>query len=143
LGNADPDWLLNTSSPRAGLRGVNTLQHQPAESVTDQAALGDDITSAARSRLSRTLAEVPAARVAGALVNGLGLELLCVWEDFSCGRDREGDPAFVRALGLVVHIHSFVHDADGMKVSSSRLRELNAAASRAPFAASARLTVDA
>ena len=92
----------------------------------------------------RTLAEAPAARFAGALVDELGLELLCVGEDFSCGRDREGDPAFLRALGLVVHVHSFVRDEDGMKVSSSRLREqLSAAASQAPFAASARPTVDA
>jgi riboflavin kinase / FMN adenylyltransferase len=81
----------------------------------------------------RTLAEVPAARFAGALVDELGLELLCVGEDFSCGRDREGDPAFLRALGLVVHVHSFVRDEDGMKISSSRLREERmATASQAP-----------
>jgi riboflavin kinase/FMN adenylyltransferase len=92
----------------------------------------------------RALAEVPAARFAGALVDELGLELLCVGEDFSCGRDREGDPAFLRALGLVVHVHCFVRDEDGMKVSSSRLREQHvASASQAPFTASARLTVDA
>lgn len=88
----------------------------------------------------RTLAEVPAARFAGSLVDELGLELLCVGEDFACGRDREGDPAFLRALGLVVHIHSFVRDEHGMKISSSRLREqLSGAESQAPVAASARL----
>ncbi len=80
-----------------------------------------------------TLAEVPAARFAGALVDELGLELLCVGEDFSCGRDREGDPAFLRALGLVVHVHSFVRDEDGIKISSSLLREERmATASQAP-----------
>lgn len=71
----------------------------------------------------RALAEAPAARFAGALVDDLGLELLCVGEDFSCGRDREGDPVFLRALGLDVHVHSFVRDERGIKVSSSLLRE--------------------
>jgi riboflavin kinase/FMN adenylyltransferase len=86
----------------------------------------------------RTLAEVPAARFAGALVDELGLELLCVGEDFACGRDREGDPAFLRALGLVVHIHPFLRDEQGLKISSSRLREqLSGAESEAPVAASA------
>jgi riboflavin kinase / FMN adenylyltransferase len=71
----------------------------------------------------RTLAEVPAAKFARALVDELGLELLCVGEDFSCGRGREGDPAFLRSLGLVVHVHSFVRDEHGVKISSSLLRE--------------------
>lgn len=89
----------------------------------------------------RTLAEVPAARFARALVDELGLELLCVGEDFSCGRDREGDPAFLRALGLVVHVHSFVRDEHGLKISSSRLREqASGVASQPPVAASAPLT---
>jgi riboflavin kinase / FMN adenylyltransferase len=92
----------------------------------------------------RTLAEVPATRFAGALVDELGLKLLCVGEDFACGRDREGDPAFLRALGLVVHVHSFLRDEQGMKISSSRLREqLSVAASPAPVGASVRLPVDA
>jgi riboflavin kinase / FMN adenylyltransferase len=91
----------------------------------------------------RTLAEVPAARFAGALVDELGLQLLCVGEDFSCGRDREGNPAFLRALGLIVHVHPFVRDEDGMKISSSRLREqLGGAESQAPLAASGRLSAD-
>jgi riboflavin kinase / FMN adenylyltransferase len=92
----------------------------------------------------RTLAEIPAATFAGALVDQLGLELLCVGEDFSCGRDREGDPTFLRALGLDVHVHSFLRDENGIKISSSRLREQRtAAASEAQFAASAHPTVDA
>jgi riboflavin kinase/FMN adenylyltransferase len=85
----------------------------------------------------RTLAEVPAATFGGALVDDLGLKLLCVGEDFACGRDREGDPAFLRALGLEVHVHSFLRDEQGIKISSSRLREqLSGTKAQAPVAAS-------
>jgi len=45
LGTLNPDSLLNTSSPRARLRGVNTLEGQQPEWAADEA-----ITSAARSR---------------------------------------------------------------------------------------------
>lgn len=91
----------------------------------------------------RTLAEVPAAKFAGALVDDLGLELLCVGEDFACGRDREGDPAFLRARGLDVHVHSFVRDEHGVKISSSLLRErLSGGSSQASAGATGRLSVE-
>jgi FAD synthase len=70
----------------------------------------------------KALATASAAAFAQALSDDLGLRLLCVGEDFSCGRNREGTPDRLRELGLDVHVHPFLRDEHGTKVSSSVLR---------------------
>jgi riboflavin kinase/FMN adenylyltransferase len=71
----------------------------------------------------RALAEAPAASFAQILIDDLGVELVCVGEDFAFGRNREGTPEYLRAIGLSVHIHRFVLDGSGAKISSRRLRK--------------------
>lgn len=71
----------------------------------------------------RALAEAPAASFAQILIDDLGVEVVCVGEDFAFGRNREGTPEYLRAIGLSVHIHRFVLDGSGAKISSRRLRK--------------------
>lgn len=60
------------------------------------------------------------------LVDGLGLRYLVVGDDFRFGKGRRGDFAMLRQAGRehgfdVVHMHTF--SLDGVRVSSTRIRE--------------------
>ncbi len=64
------------------------------------------------------------------LVDGLQVRYLVVGDDFRFGRGREGDFEFLRRAGerhgfQVVHMHTF--EIDGVRVSSTRVREALAA----------------
>jgi riboflavin kinase/FMN adenylyltransferase len=72
------------------------------------------------------VAGITAERFARLLIDTLGLRLLCVGEDFALGRNRTGDVAALRNLGMDVMTVPFVLGADGRRVSSSALRSARA-----------------
>jgi riboflavin kinase / FMN adenylyltransferase len=77
---------------------------------------------------SLALAAVPAQRFVNLLVVRLRMTTLCVGADFALGRNREGDPEFLRRLGLdVVTVPVLASLATERKASSSHVRQLIAA----------------
>ncbi len=82
-------------------------------------------------RFDRRLAEMPAEGfIERILVEGLGVRHLVVGDDFRFGRGREGDFHTLREAGrrhgfTVAHMLTF--DIDGVRVSSTRVREALAA----------------
>lgn len=82
-------------------------------------------------RFDHRLAEQEASDfVEDLLVNRLGVKYLVVGDDFRFGRKRSGDFQLLRTLGerhgfQVAHMHSF--QVDGVRVSSTRIREALAA----------------
>jgi riboflavin kinase / FMN adenylyltransferase len=74
-----------------------------------------------------SVAAIPAVQFAASLVDDLGLQVLCVGEDFALGRAREGDIAALAALGLEVHAVPLLRGPGGRKISSSDLRTAVAA----------------
>jgi riboflavin kinase/FMN adenylyltransferase len=72
---------------------------------------------------TRALTTVTAADFAARLTEDLGMQVLCVGEDFALGRDREGSVDALRALGLEVVAVPLVR-APGRreKISSSEIR---------------------
>ena len=91
-------------------------------------------------RFNQKLADMPAeAFIRELLVEGLGIRLLVVGDDFHFGRHRQGDFALLRQAGLehgfeVLNTHTYV--VDGERVSSSRARQ---ALSRGELELAARL----
>jgi riboflavin kinase/FMN adenylyltransferase len=58
------------------------------------------------------------------LTDELGVRAIYVGEDFALGRDREGTPERLRALGLDVHTHALVPSTSTTgKASSTNVRE--------------------
>jgi riboflavin kinase/FMN adenylyltransferase len=58
-------------------------------------------------------------------VDGLGVKALVLGDDFRFGRDREGDSAFMRALGEregFITLPTRTVELDGQRVSSTRMR---------------------
>lgn len=82
-------------------------------------------------RFDRALAGMPAAEfIRRLLVDGLAVRYLVVGDDFRFGKDRQGDFALLNAAAQasgfqVAAMHTFA--VDGMRVSSTRIREALAA----------------
>jgi riboflavin kinase / FMN adenylyltransferase len=78
-------------------------------------------------RFNRALADMPAAEfIRRLLVDGLAVRYLVVGDDFRFGKARQGDFAMLQAAGYangfqVAAMRSF--DVDGVRVSSTRIRE--------------------
>lgn len=76
---------------------------------------------------NRALAEMePETFIQKVLIDGLGLRYLVVGDDFRFGKGRRGDFAMLQQAGRehgfeVVHMHTF--SLDGVRVSSTRIRE--------------------
>jgi riboflavin kinase/FMN adenylyltransferase len=112
--------------PRALTRGTAP----PLLTVIEQrvelfAALGID-TTLALSFTEDLCRLSPREYVESILVNGMGARSISVGYNHHFGRDREGDPELLRALGkemgFVVHVAPMVFLGD-IEVSSSRVRE--------------------
>ncbi|MBE2315942.1 hypothetical protein DVA67_008145 [Solirubrobacter sp. CPCC 204708] len=71
---------------------------------------------------SRALMGMSAADFVAHLTKDLGMQALCVGEDFALGRGREGDVPALRALGVDVVTVPLVREAGHEKISSSVLR---------------------
>ncbi len=71
---------------------------------------------------SRRLAAVPALQFVRVLGSELGMQMLCVGEDFALGRHRAGTVEALRAAGVEVATTPLVHDYDGVPLSSSAIR---------------------
>lgn len=72
---------------------------------------------------SRALMGMGAEEFVGHLVDDLGMQALCVGEDFALGRGREGDVRALRAMGVEVVTEPLLCEAGRPeKISSSVLR---------------------
>jgi len=85
-------------------------------------------------RFNRALANMPAAEfIQRLLVEGLAVRYVVVGDDFRFGKGRQGNFAMLREAGIregfhVAAMHTF--DVDGMRVSSTRVRDALAAAEK-------------
>lgn len=113
--------------PSVVLRGISGRFYlsDPEERAALLADLGVD--HVVIQPFTESLAQESASDFSLSLVNCLGMRHLWVGADFRMGRRREGDTALLaiigKKLGFQVHIQPQV-DAEGMVVSSSRIRHL-------------------
>jgi riboflavin kinase/FMN adenylyltransferase len=133
-------WLVRRAREVAAARDLRTVAMtftpRPEQLFSPHTALPDLCSIEERSaRLKRAgaddvvivpfdarLAAMAAAVFADRLKCMLGMRVLCVGADFALGRNREGSPERLRALGYEVVTVGLLRQPDGSKISSSALR---------------------
>ncbi len=119
--DAAPFRLMKTDQMARALAplGVDTLYLLPFDA--DMAAMSEEAFA------REVLAGPHVARSAVGLQNGLGIRHAAIGFDFTYGKGRTGSPESLRrqgeTLGFTVGVTERVDDPDGLKLSSSAVRE--------------------